>query len=317
MSKYKTSRGASITKLVIWSIVALILIPTFLLLMLGKTFSINISGVTFFDNYFYSESQSYSVGNTSYKGSIDEISIDWVAGEVNIILYAGDNIKVEESGAGENDPDRMRTRIEDNTLEIKFVKSGVKVSSNTLSKKLFVYLPEDASGWELDIDIDTVSAGVNVGKEGEIIKVGDVEIDTASGKTQIFADAADVSVDSASGNIGITGNIHRAEIGSVSGAVNITGEVSDVHISTVSGDVKLTTYIALPKKMQVDTVSGDVEIILPDIMDGFDADLDSVSGKMSWNDGSGRSFTYGQGRADYDFETVSGDVKIQISNKEE
>ena len=317
MSKYKTSRGASITKLVIWSIVALILIPTFLLLMLGKTFSINISGVTFFDNYFYSESQSYSVGNTSYKGSIDEISIDWVAGEVNIVLYDGEEIKIEESGAGNSDSERMRTRINDNTLDIKYVKSGVKIPSENLTKKLFVYLPQKANDWKIDVDVDTVSASVNIGKPESILKAGEVEIDTASGKTQIFADAADVSVDSASGNIGITGNIHRAEIGSVSGAVNITGEVSDVHISTVSGGVGVTTYIALPRKMQVETVSGNVEIGLPDIMDGFDADLDSVSGKMSWNDGSGRSFTYGQGRADYNFETVSGDVKIQISNKEE
>ena len=51
---------------------------------------------------------------------------------------------------------------------------------------------------------------------------------------------------------------------------------------------------------------------LPDIESGFEANIDTVSGRLTSNVGEGRRLIHGDGIARYDFESVSGNVNITV-----
>lgn len=65
--------------------------------------------------------------------------------------------------------------------------------------------------------------------------------------------------------------------------------------------------------MSCDTVSGGVTLTLPE-NGGFSAALDSVSGDLTVDGFAGSlhrdEFVYGQGGPAYEFDSVSGDVRI-------
>ncbi|MDD6847516.1 MAG: DUF4097 family beta strand repeat-containing protein [Oscillospiraceae bacterium] len=65
--------------------------------------------------------------------------------------------------------------------------------------------------------------------------------------------------------------------------------------------------------IDMESVSGNVNITIPEKIGGFTADYDTVSGDFSTDFSVktiGNSHTYGDGSAEFDFETVSGDIKI-------
>lgn len=97
----------------------------------------------------------------------------------------------------------------------------------------------------------------------------------------------------------------------VSGGFSLAGEVLSGRFNTVSGEISLCSLIS-PEKIRTDSVSGSVRLEIP-ADSTFRASVDKVSGKLEtefsggWN---GDVFTVGDGRGDFNFETVSGDIHI-------
>jgi len=87
--------------------------------------------------------------------------------------------------------------------------------------------------------------------------------------------------------------------------------VARIDVETVSGKIEVRAK-ACPSKLDFESVSGDMKLFVPS-SSGFTATFGSVSGKMNCTIPvtlSGKKYIAGDGKADFDFDTVSGDVTV-------
>ncbi len=299
MSNKKSYKRGAIARLVVWTVVLFILCGIFSVWMILD--SVNIGsfsgGISFVSSYAYPNADKYNVGNKAYSEDIQRLDIDWVSGSVTLKIYSGSEIKIEESGASEKDADKMRTRIEKGILYVKYAASGKKLTNNkTQGKTLVVYLPLKYIDAALnEVEIETVSADVFINETEHIISCGELDVKSVSGEIKLDGISA-----------------REASIENVSGKVTVKGEYSELDVSTVSGKVSLAPDNKVPR-ISVDSVSGDVDLTIPDM--GFKAELETVSGKMKFkSENVGRTHMYGDSMSKFDFETVSADVDIKIAN---
>jgi DUF4097 and DUF4098 domain-containing protein YvlB len=312
------NRSAAIVKLVIWSAVALILIAIFVLMLVMQTDGIISFGSGFHvsSRIYYEDAHLYNVGNITYSDEVKNIDVDWSAGKIDVVVWDGDAVKLEESGHGDIEQNKMRSRVDGNTLRIKFAKSGLKLSEDEYKKSLVIYIPKDIALTLGEIDIAAAAAEVTVGDsetaEAIVIACRHFELNSASGSVKLNGVEADeVCVNAAAASVEFVGNAKEINVAGVSGVLSLSGEADDISVEAVSSSVHLNLD-NMPNEINVETVSGDVDISLPDDENGFVAELDSLSGNMKYNSNKvGHYYTAGRGSSDFDFETVSGSVSIK------
>lgn len=269
-------------------------------------------------NNAYTGSNSYSVP----ADGIDKIRVEWVSGLVRVKPYEGTDIKLDEmSNDNISEEYALRYKIADGKLTVRFCKKhtwyGVDAAMLNLDeivkpKELVVSVPRAMlESGELDIQLDGVSNdtyissaklnGLNVnGISGSIaienVSAKDMDLDTVSGLIDVSDCAADaIKVVSISGEMTIGGIFGSARLNSTSGAVWFTDGsdgIKELKIGTVSGDVIMQLPQGVGFNMNVSTVSGDVS---------------SVFGLTK----NGSNYVYGDASADFDIDTVSGDITIQ------
>ncbi len=226
------------------------------------------------DYYTYNDSRYTAGGAEIDEALVQNISIEWVAGNINIEYYDGSTIDFSENEQT-NENYSLRYKVENGTLDIKYLKSGASrnLKDMKLSKDLTILIPRDKTIYNLDIE--GVSATVNAD-----IGINDLNVETVSGN--VFAN-----------NI-----LNEAEIDTVSGNIAITCPTNFNEISTnsVSGEVVIT----IPENINgfyisADSVSGRVNA--PDF---------NISGKAS-------DYYYGTGGGEISFSSVSGNLNIKAS----
>lgn len=316
MSNDKNVRIAAIIKLVAFSVTLVILVAIFATTMTGGFhFDWNLKGFTKFDTTIYNDA-NYLVGDQTYSQSIKNIDVDWVDGSITLEICEGDSVMLKETGADSNG-EKMRSLVVGDTLYIKYARSSANIWSIPTSKNLTVSIPRSLAAVLGDIDISSASATVKIhGWEGEnALSIDSLSVDTASGNvTATGIVCGEASVSGASAKIDISGNVGRLDVSLVSGDLKIVGSVDEVDLEAVSGNINLISD-TVPSELNVETVSGSINITVPDTASGFVADLDTVSGNMSCNNARWlRSYKHGNGVAKFDFETVSGDVYIMIED---
>ncbi len=333
----KSVKVGGIIKLIVWSVVLVTLVSLFGVMLTGNSFDfIKIGNISFLGGYIYDDSETYNVGDAEYSDAVHSLDISWIAGSVDIVVSDGDTIKLIESGASENDEDLMRSKVENGCLIVKFADSGVKLFGKQQPKALTVSIPASMCGsvqtlsvdsasscltvdgaygdgnesvFSFDrIDVDTASGGVNVKCKSAL----EVDVDTTSGEVALNGDFGTVEVDAVSADVKIEGSANKLNLEAVSGSVYVDGEVVSSNIGTVSGAVVIKTYTSLPSSLEIETVSGSVELSLPDIESGFEARIDAVSGDMYFNGNKTGYYKHGSGVASYNFESVSGNVTINL-----
>ena len=164
MSKNE-NRSVAIVKLVAWSVVALVLIAMFvamIVLRIGNVMHFE-TGFYIMSGSFYEDADTYNVGNISYTDDIKHIDVDWSAGKIDVVIWDGDGVKLEESGHGDVDRNKMRSRVDGDTLQIKFIKSGHAWFASQPEKSLVIYVPADMALSLGEVDIAAASADVTVG----------------------------------------------------------------------------------------------------------------------------------------------------------
>ncbi len=317
-------RMSAVIKIVIWSFVALILIGILGIAIAssggGNLFDLGFSfgetGFTLFGGYVYDDADTYGVGNCTYGESIKNINIDWTAGKVSLSVWDGEGVKVEESGRINNQKDQMRTRVIGDTLDIKFAASGIRWGNSTPAKQLYVYIPKDMAVSLGNISVNTASADVCLSDTENGIICHAFDVECVSGKIELLGiNAKYIDVEGVSSNIIVSGKLQELEVDGVSGDIEFRGELRKLDVKAVSGklDLKLDN---IPQKIDVETVSGNVDMELFADMDGFYAELDSVSGNMKLNGSDvGKSCSHGNKSASFDFNTVSGNVDINIKTR--
>lgn len=327
----KEFRSAAIVKLVVWSVVAVVLMALLAGAIVGDSFEIiSFDGVISFGGYVYDDAESYGVGNAEYSENVQIIDISWLSGNINVVTWDGSTVKVEEVGDVDNDGEKMRSRVQNGRLSVKFAESGLRFTTKSdLQKTLTVYIPESmvsnvkklrisaasanatVDGGENqfafeEVDVDSASSVINV----KCLSASRVDVDTASGDVYLSGSFGNVEIDAASADVELKGSVDKLNVDSLSGHVKVDGELSRGEIGTMSGEVEIKTYTKAPTALEIETVSGGLELIIPKTESGFVARFDSLSGEMVCNGVKGDYYQSGSGVAIYEFESLSSRVTI-------
>ena len=225
--------------------------------------------------------------------SITALSIDWVAGDVKIMVTAGEEIVVTEH-VDRGIPEEYALCLEtDNTLRIRYSNDGWGIDMP--EKDLTVLLPRTVAENLTAVDLSGVSADFAVGK----LTVRDAfSFDTTSGKLEMQSMNAPQA---------------KATVSSVSGKVELDGSFREVKAGSTSGEIDLMLRNA-PAAVEVSTVSGEVDVELP-AGTGFTLDYSTVSGELECDFPLTKSvdgkYVCGDGACRMEIGTTSGSLSVE------
>lgn len=247
-------------------------------------------------------------------GPITQIKVEWVNGPVEIRPWQGDTIRVAEYAARPlKEGEQMELREKDGRLSIQWRKGSLLTAGKLFLKKhLVVELPQQAVLEK--IQVESVSGGVYV----ESLQAGKVKLETVSGSLSGRGiSAEEIGAETTSGQLELAGvAAQRLRCETVSGSLTVLGNGEAVKLNTVSGPLNLQVG-QYPREMKLETVSGSLQVTLPEGGPGFTVDYDSVSGgftsqfPLAGNLGKrhGKA-VYGKGGATLHLETVSGKMAL-------
>ena len=224
---------------------------------------------------------------------ITALDIDWVAGDVKIMVTDGEEIVVTEH-ADRGIPAEYALCVEaDNTLRIRY--SNDVWGIDMPEKDLTVLLPRTVAENLTAVDLSGVSADFAVGK----LTVRDAfSFDTTSGKLEMQSMNAPQA---------------KATVSSVSGNVELDGSFREVKAGSTSGEIDLMLRNA-PAAVEVSTVSGEVDVELP-AGTGFTLDYSTVSGELECDFPLTKSvdgkYVCGDGACRIEVGTTSGSLSVE------
>lgn len=265
-------RRRAVVRLVISSVILCVLVSV---LLVGINKGNHFPFFSFhFGSNSYPNADKYTAGNTSIAiDKLEEIDIDWISGSVQLELYEGETIELEETDADKlSEEDRVHSYYENGVLRIQFRESEhFSFHLCNLTKSLHVRIPQKLYS----------------------------EPDAVLNK---------LSIDSVSADVTVNGLPMRDFISdSVSGNISLTGAVEECELDSVSGDIQLISTTT-PTDIETDTVSGDVTITVP-ADSQFSIEHDSVSGDLS----NAFPTTHNKQKNHWEFDSVSGNVTIGSS----
>ena len=224
---------------------------------------------------------------------ITALDIDWVAGDVKIMVTDGEEIVVTEH-VDRGIPTEYALCVEtDNTLRIRY--SNDVWGIDMPEKDLTVLLPRTVAENLTAVDLSGVSADFAVGK----LTVRDAfSFDTTSGKLEMQSMNAPQA---------------KATVSSVSGKVELDGSFREVKAGSTSGEIDLMLRNA-PAAVEVSTVSGEVDVELP-AGTGFTLDYSTVSGELECDFPLTKSvdgkYVCGDGACRMEIGTTSGSLSVE------
>lgn len=283
----------AIARIVIWSLVAVLLTS---LLVVG----ISSSPSSFFSGDWslggigvtYKNSALYNVGGGTVTDEFQSIKVNWTNGKINIEAYDGEDTVISETEVAEKE-NKLRWRVEDGVLKIQQMAAGMRFGlKQTPKKTLTVKIPSNVAEGLKAVTSDSVSAEVTI---TGISASDKIEIDTVSGGANLK-------------NI----KTEKLDIDTVSGNIKAAGEFTELESDSVSGDVTVSSATPL-KKLDCDSTSGNIRLTIPK-NSGFTLKADTVSGDISCGlptvSESKNRRVCGDGSADFETDTVSGDLII-------
>lgn len=230
---------------------------------------LTIGGVSL-GGYTYAHADRYTPGGASVSGRITHLDVSWIAGKVTIATHSGSAVQLSESASrGLKQSEELHWWLDGSTLYVKYAGSGLQ-GIHSASKQLTVLLPAN-----LQLDKAVISA-VSADVKAEALAADTVTVSTVSGRADLdLRHARSIKADTVSGDMRISADApEEMNIDSVSGDVRIflpEGTGFTARMDSVSGDLTgslLTTREGRNHythgsgrcKLNVDTVSGDVEV---------------------------------------------------------
>ena len=277
----------------------------------------------------YPDAERYLTGGGS-SSAVRDLDVEWIAGELRVVCDDGQDIRWEEYQESElPDEWKMRYYLEDSVLHIRFCQEG-KVRIKNVTKKLTLRIPKSVR-----LDDVRITASSSDVRLSEGLFCNNLTINGVSGDMSLAGvHGKSATVSTTSGDLSLSRvNVHTLDVKSVSGDVSVReGQCGSVSAETSSGDLHLLSTLAenytlnsvsgdisLEKsgffdRMTVNNVSGDVRLLLSDRA-GFTLRTATVSGSfrsreaLLYQDGV---YSHGDGAADVDVHTVSGDISLQF-----
>lgn len=293
---------------------AVLMLSVVPLIFTGCAFGGNRVFGTKYDSY--KKAGHYQVGSFDYRvGGIENIDIDWIAGEVILNETKSSSLKVRENSESLPNSEQVHYLIDGNTLMIKYCESGYSGNIDPKYKNLTVEIPAGIS-----ITINSVSADV----EAEKLTQNEIKAKNVSGRIEIGSlKAFDADIESVSGNI----NIESSSAENTLKFYSVSGEISaaninspDIDIESVSGDI--TAEMTYSAKVRITTVSASVDLTIPK-SNGAEINFTTTSGKLSTkldNTKKNNVYTFAAEKTPDDPEgkasritvdTVSGDLTVK------
>lgn len=280
----------AIVRIVLFSIAILVLLG-----ILGVGLAAGMfmtTGLSIFNEEF---SQPLVTGEDTNSVSVDaasirELEIEWVAGKITIMRQNTTQITVTEPTVT-NDKYKMVCKQSGDTLKIQFSESDLNYIGihSDLSKDLVITVPMD---WVCEeLDIDTAAATVEVSD----MTLNNVDFDGASGICT-FTNCT-------------VGNM---ELDTASGDVRFTGKLDSLKCNAMSANCEITVN-NVPKRIDLESMSGDLDITLPEDC-GFTVSMDGMSSDFSSDfqtTTTNGHYVHGDGSCRINVEAMSGDVTIR------
>ena len=284
-------KTSAVIRIVIWSLVALILTGVLVSVVVFKgvlggsgDFSIGLTGNVY--------SGDYNIGGGSVTEPINAVEVDWVSGKIEISVYDGETTEISENEISDED-NKLRYKVENGRLTVHSEKSGFSFGIISRPKKeLTIKIPRAYAENLKTLKINSTSAEINL---NGLTVLESTETDTVSGRvTAENLNTASLECDTVSGDVKASGAIEAFDLSSSSGAAEITTTVplKKLETDTVSGDVTLTLPESSGFTLEFDTVSGDLNCELP---------MTNKNGKHICNDGS----------AEFEADSTSGDFTVK------
>ena len=232
----------------------------------------------------------------SDKTDITVLDIDWVTGDVKILLTDDDTITVTEKvGYNGYNAHPMVVTDDNGVLRIRYAEETWLSAIDPPQKELTVYLPHAVAEGLTEVTLGSVSA--------------DFELDALT-----VRDAFSFSSTSGDLKTGvITADAAAAELSTVSGKLELDGSFLQLTGESTSGEIDLALRNS-PEKLDLVTVSGDVELKLRGSTN-FWLDYSTVSGDLeSESDLQQRDGHYYRGLTmgcAMTITTTSGDLTIE------
>ena len=226
---------------------------------------------------------------------ITALDIDWISGEVEILVTSGDAVSVMERVARGTSPAyAMAVSEQDGVLKVRYTEDKFLTLPDLPSKKLVVHLPREVAENLAEVRLSSVSADF------------DVEALTVREKFVFSSVSGDLETEA------ITAENVNAEVSTVSGKLQLDGSFRQVTGESTSGEIDLTLRTC-PEAVSLAAVSGDVDVELPRSA-GFTLDYSTVSGDLEYDFAakqSGEKLICGDGGCGIAVSTTSGDLKIE------
>ena len=285
----------ALIRIVIWSIVLIVLLLILGGAILGnrglhrRTSERSMVATPFTDETMLSGDPEDKFIITPDK--VREIEIEWVSGDILIQPGNVEYIVFSEDGVTDLRY-AMRWILSDGELKITFSQDdNLRIdfgNHSELDKDLTILVPED---WVCEsLSIECASASVEIND----MTIREVDFDGASGACEFEnCTVGEIDLDSASGDIRFIGSLETLDCDAASAGV-------------------YAVLTNVPSRLDMDTMSGDLEITLPEDA-GFTLSIDAMSDDFESDfETTMRNGNYvcGDGRCRINVNALSGDVVI-------
>jgi DUF4097 and DUF4098 domain-containing protein YvlB len=235
--------------------------------------------------------------------------VGWERGEVEVTGTLGRGTERLELSGG---PGRTLVKVvlpkhahdvDGSDLTVK-VPAGSRLEVETVSADVTA---EQVAGV---LDLETVSGSVRVaGKPTE------VKAQSVSGDVEVPAVDGPVRAQSVSGRVSLLGARGSVEVSSVSGSIKVVGaDVESGELETVSGTITFEGDVAGAGRLEVETVSGEVELRLPASV-AADFRVSSFSGGIVNELGPAARRTHEHGPGwELEFTTGAGGARVEVKS---
>lgn len=264
--------------------------------------------------------------------TLREIEVDWTSGPVKLEFYSGDTIQITETAKRElKEDEKLLLELSGGKLSIHW--NSAWLDFNIMpddSKQLEIRIPEQFADTLESVDIDTASSDIVM----QDLTAAEIRFETVSGDIEISnITAENLKLDTTSGTVtgsGLTGTKSLRvgcvsgdmaltgmeagilELDSTSGRIEAEGKAEEAAFDSVSGEI-IAALRNQPEKLTAESVSGSMEITLPESQTGFLCKFSSVSGNFDCGfdtQKSGDLYLYGEGNSEVKLSTTSGDVLL-------
>ncbi|MBQ4858801.1 DUF4097 family beta strand repeat-containing protein [Pseudoalteromonas sp. MMG007] len=172
----------------------------------------------------------------------------------------------------------------DKTEFIVKMPSNLGWGNNGGGSNLTVFMPKSSRLEFAGVNVSVVAKALKNGAEVDVVN-GEITVDDITGNIKLSTVNGDVNAEDLNGNIQfetVNGEINDSQssgelrFSAVNGDIKSSSTASDIRLENVNGDIDFT--LSSIKNLRINTVNGEAEVHIKELLKGGDVRFESVSG---------------------------------------